>query len=109
MEKISSFKIAAGMFGIAALVKISIFAIAVAMLGLATSAQAGSLGKPCTAAAQSQWLSLEVLQSKVEALGYKVQKAKLKNACGELYTLDKSGNRVELFVDPTNGQIVGQL
>ncbi len=38
MEKISSFKIAAGMFGIAALVKISVFAIAIAMLGLATSA-----------------------------------------------------------------------
>ena len=58
---------------------------------------------------RTQWLSLEALQSKVEALGYKVQKAKLKNACGELYTLDKNGNRVELFVDPTNGQIAGQL
>lgn len=109
MAKISSFKLAAGVLGAAALVKVSIFAIAVAMLGLATSAQAGSLGKPCTAAPQNQWLSLEALQSKVEALGYKVQKAKLKNACGELYTLDKSGKRVELFVDPTSGQIVGQL
>ena len=109
MAKISSFKLAAGVLGAAALVKVSIFAIAVAMLGLATSAQAGSLGKPCTAAPQNQWLSLEALQSKVEALGYKVQKAKLKNACGELYTLDKSGKQVELFVDPTSGQIVGQL
>ncbi|HEY5167507.1 MAG TPA: PepSY domain-containing protein [Pseudolabrys sp.] len=107
MSKISSFKIAAGMLGIAGLVKISAFAIAVAMLG--TSAQAGSFGQPCTAAPQSQWLSVDALQSKVEALGYKVQKAKLKNACGELYTLDKSGNRVELFVDPTSGKIVGQL
>lgn len=83
MKKISSFKIAAGMFGIAALVKISVFAIAVTMLGVATSAQAGSLGQPCTAAPQSQWLSLAALQSKVEALGYKVQKVE-KNACGEL-------------------------
>ena len=47
--------------------------------------------------------------AKVEALGYKVQKAKLKNACGELYTIDKNGGRVELFVDPTSGQIIGQL
>ena len=109
MEKISSFKIAAGMLGIAALMKISVFVTAVTILGLTTSAQAGSLGKPCTTAAQKQWLSLEALQSKVEALGYKVQKAKLKNACGELYALDKNGNRVELFVDPTSGQIVGQL
>ncbi len=109
MEKISSFKIAAGVLGAAALVKISIFAIAIAMLGLASSAQAGSLGQPCTSAPQNQWLSLAVLQGKAEALGYKVQKAKLKNACGELYTLDKSGKRVELFVDPTSGQIVGRL
>ena len=75
----------------------------------AVAAQAGSLGRPCTAAAQNQWLSIAALQSKVEAQGYKVQKAKLKNACGELYVLDKNGGRVELFVDPTNGNIVGQL
>jgi hypothetical protein len=73
------------------------------------SAQAGSLGRPCTTAPQSQWLSTQELQAKVEVLGYKVQKAKIKNACGELYTLDKNGARVELFVDPTNGNIVGQL
>ena len=60
-------------------------------------------------APQSQWLPIQELQAKVEALGYKVQKAKLKNACGELYTIDKNGGRVELFVDPTSGEIVGQL
>ena len=54
-------------------------------------------------------LALQQLQAKVEGMGYKVQKGKLKNACGELYTLDKDGNRVELFVDPTNGQIIGRL
>jgi hypothetical protein len=75
----------------------------------ATAAQAGSLGRPCTAAAQNQWLPLDALQSKVEALGYAVQKATLKNACGELYATDKNGSRVELFVDPTNGEIVGRL
>jgi hypothetical protein len=52
---------------------------------------------------------MQQLQAKVEAQGYKVQKAKLKNACGELYTIDKNGSRVELFVDPTNGQIIGQM
>lgn len=79
------------------------------ILGAATFAEAGSLGRPCTAAPQSQWLSLQALQAKVEALGYKVKKAKLKNACGEIYTLDKNGARAELFVDPTNGEIVGRL
>ncbi|HEX8010107.1 MAG TPA: PepSY domain-containing protein [Casimicrobiaceae bacterium] len=77
-------------------------------LGAAAAADAGSLGRPCTAAPQSQWLSIENLQAKVEALGYKVRDAKLKKACGEIYALDKNGTRVELFVDPTNAQIVGQ-
>jgi len=81
----------------------------VAAAAAATAAQAGSLGRPCTAAAQKQWLPLGALQAKVEALGYTVQKAKLKNACGELYATDKNGSRVELFVDPTNGEIVGRL
>jgi hypothetical protein len=89
--------------------KIAIVTVVAALLGANTAAQAGSLGRPCTSAPQSQWLPIEALQAKVEALGYKVQKAKLKNACGELYTIDKTGGRVELFVDPTNGQIVGQL
>lgn len=105
----SSFKIAAAIFGGGALLKVSALAAAAAILGLASSAQAGSLGRPCTSAPETQWLSMQELQAKVETLGYKVQKAKLKNACGELYTLDKNGNRVELFVDPTNGRIVGQL
>jgi hypothetical protein len=88
--------------------KIAILTIAAVTLG-AAAAQAGSLGKPCTSAPENQWLPMRQLQTKVEAQGYKVQKAKLKNACGEFYTLDKNSNRVELFVDPTNGQIIGQM
>ena len=89
--------------------KIAILTIAAAILGSAATAQAGSLGRPCTTAPEAQWLPMQQLQAKVEAQGYTVQKAKLKNACGELYTLDKNGSRVELFVDPTNGQIIGQM
>lgn len=89
--------------------KITVFAVTALLLGTAVAAQAGSLGRPCTTAPESQWLTMQALQAKVEALGYKVQKAKLKAACGEIYTIDKAGNRVELFVDPTNGDIVGKL
>jgi hypothetical protein len=89
--------------------KITVIAATAALLAATTTAHAGSLGRPCTTAPQASWLPLEQLQAKIEAQGYKVQKAKLKNACGELYTIDKSGSRVELFVDPTNGQIIGQL
>jgi hypothetical protein len=105
----SSFKVAAAIFSGAALLKLSALGVAVAMLGLATPAQAGSLGRPCTSAPENQWLPMQELQAKVEALGYKVRKAKIAKACGEFYALDENGNRVELFVDPTSGQIVGQL
>lgn len=88
--------------------KIAILTVAAVALG-AASAQASSLGKPCTSAPESQWLPIQQLQAKVEALGYKVQKGKVAKACGEFYTLDKDGNRVELFVDPTNGQIIGRM
>jgi len=57
MEQISSFKIAAGMLGIAALVKISVFALAVAMFGLATSAQAGGLDQFCTTASANRTIA----------------------------------------------------
>jgi hypothetical protein len=91
--------------------KITVLTLVAALAGasIATVADAGSLGRPCTVAPQSEWLPTPTRQGKVEALGYKVQKAKLSKGCGELYTIDKSGNRVELFVDPTNGEIVGRL
>lgn len=82
---------------------------AAAVLATGSLAQAGSLGRPCTTAAQDKWLSIEALQTRVEALGYTVRNAKLKNACGEFYTTDRAGTRVELFVDPTNGAVVGKL
>lgn len=89
--------------------KLILVTAAAAAVAVPVIAQAGSLGRACTSAPQDKWLSMQDLQAKVEALGYKVQKAKLKNACGELYTIDKTGSRVELFVDPTNGEIVGRL
>lgn len=83
-------------------------AAALATLGGASIAQAGSLGRPCTTAPQSQWLSVEALKAKAEAQGYKVQKAKIAKACGEIYALDRNNARTELFVDPASGEIVAK-
>lgn len=81
-------------------------AIAIIALG-ASGAQAGTLGRPCTAAPESQYLPAAQLQSKAEALGYTVQRVKIAKACAEIYALDKNGTKVELFVDPTNGTVIG--
>jgi len=81
-------------------------AVAVIALG-ASGAQAGTLGRPCTAAPESLYLPAAQLQSKAEALGYTVQRVKIAKACAEIYAFDKNGAKVELFVDPTNGTVIG--
>ena len=89
--------------------KIAVLTAALVGLGGGISAaHANSLGRPCTAAPQDQWLPLDALKAKAEAQGYKVQKAKLKAACGEIYALDANGARTELFLDPTSGEIVAK-
>ncbi len=86
----------------------SIAVAAVAMVTLViTGAQASSLDRPCTAAPESQYLAASDLQARAEAQGYTVQKVKIAKACGEIYALDKTGIKVELFMDPTNGNIIG--
>ena len=86
--------------------KLAIITATVIAFGGFTAAQASSLGRPCTTAPQSQWLSVDALKAKAEAQGYKVQKAKIAKACGEIYALDPNNARTELFVDPTSGEIV---
>jgi hypothetical protein len=88
---------------------VAIITAALVGLGAASMAQASSLGRPCTSAPETQWLSLDALKEKAEAQGYKVRKAKLKAACGEIYALDPNGVRIELFVDPTSGNIVSKM
>ncbi|WP_046863159.1 PepSY domain-containing protein [Microvirga massiliensis] len=88
--------------------KIAIVTAALVSAGIWTTAQAGSLGRPCTWAPESTWLSLSDLKSKAESLGYKVEKAKLKASCGEIYAHDGNGVRTELFLDPTSGAVVAK-
>jgi len=88
--------------------KIVALATVAAVLGTASLAYAGSLGRACTSTPEAQWLSMDSLQQKVEEAGFKVQKAKLKNACGEFYVTGKAGERAELFVDPATGAIVAR-
>jgi hypothetical protein len=108
MPEFSSFKLSAAILAIASFAKVAALATALAILGTASS-HAGSLGRPCTAAPKSSWLAIDALKAKIEALGYTVRDGKLKNACGEFYATDRQGVRVELFVDPTDGTIVGKL
>lgn len=79
----------------------------VALTGV-SAAEASSLGRPCTSAPESTWLTLDELKAKAAAQGFTVRKAKLKESCGELYVIDPTGARAELFVDPATGEIVAR-
>ena len=81
-------------------------AVCVLTLG-ATGAQASSLGRPCTSAPESAYLTAADLQAKAEAQGYTVRRVKIAKACGEIYATDRTGTKIELFVDPTSGAVVG--
>lgn len=87
----------------------AIVTAALVSLGAASISQANSVGRPYTSAPEARWLSLGVLKAKAAALGYKVQKAKVKAACGEIYALDRNGIRTEPFLDPTSGDIVAKM
>ena len=85
-----------------------VIAAAVCVIALgAAGAQAKSLGRACTTAPETQYLSTAELKAKIEAQGYTVREIEIEKACAEVYALDKTGAKVELFLDPTNGNIVG--
>ena len=83
----------------------AIAAVAVVAIG-AAGAQASSLGRPCTTAPEGQYLSAGQLQAKAEAQGYKVERVKIAKACGEIYAFDKNGSKIEVFMDPTTGNVI---
>lgn len=85
-----------------------IIAALAATLATATTASAGSLGKPCTTFPKDKWAPLAALEHKLKVEGFSVRSSKIKNACAEVYALDSKGAQVELFLDPATGDIVGR-
>lgn len=82
---------------------------AMACLLWAGTAQAEKFNQACTSVPRHLWLSLQALETRVEAQGYKIQKSRLTSTCAAFEALNERGARVELFVDPTNGEIMGRL
>ena len=84
--------------------------IALALLaGLAACpAFATSYSGTCTTAPEDQWMTEADAQAKITEAGYKVAKIKRTRTgnCYEAYVTDKSGKKMELFLDPTSASIV---
>lgn len=77
------------------------------LVGLSGAVFAEGYGKPCTAEPKEKWMTTEALEKIVKDHGYEVRKSKVKNACAEVYVVDKKGARHELFLDPATGNPAG--
>lgn len=85
--------------------------VSAAIIGLpsAEAAQAVKFNQTCTLIPRHLWLSLQALETKVEAQGYKIQKSRLTSTCAAFEAVAEDGIHVELFADPTSGEIKGRL
>jgi hypothetical protein len=83
---------------------------AVIFLTLAGALQAlgqGAPGDKCPTVPRDKWMSVEILQAKVEALGYVVRRARIDDGCHKVYITDKaSGGEVEAYYNPATGELV---
>lgn len=64
----------------------------------------------CTGAAQSAWLSQEATKDLLKQQGYQeVRRIKVTDGnCYEVYGIDAQGEKVEVYLDPTNGNLVAK-
>jgi hypothetical protein len=85
-------------------------AIALALLGglFASPSFAAVYAGTCTTAPEAQWMTEAAAKAKITDAGYTVAKLKRTRTgnCYEAYVTDKSGKKMELFLDPTNAKIV---
>ena len=64
----------------------------------------------CTSAAQSAWMSEDATKDLLKQQGYQeVRKIKVTEGnCYEVYGIDAQGEKVEVYLDPTNGSVVAK-
>lgn len=73
-----------------------------------TPAFATSYSGTCTTATKDKWMTEAAAQAKIAESGYTVASIKTTRAgnCYEAYVADKSGKKMELFLDPTTAKVI---
>lgn len=80
--------------------------VIIALSALSFSAFASTYAGSCTSEPKSNWMTVKDMQTTYEKQGYSVRRIKSEGTCYEIYTMDKDGKKVELFVNPANGTVV---
>ncbi|MGB7481848.1 MAG: PepSY domain-containing protein [Burkholderiaceae bacterium] len=81
---------------------------ALALSSVALGAFASTYDGDCTTQPKAKWMSSADVKAKFEAQGYSVGRVKTGGSCYEVYSKDKDGRKVELFVNPVDASVVGQ-
>ena len=83
---------------------------ATAITTFANMAAADNDELKCTSAAQSAWMSQDATKELLTKQGYQeVRKIKVTEGnCYEVYGIDAKGEKVEVYLDPTNGNLVAK-
>jgi len=78
--------------------------------GFANLAAADNDALKCTSAAQSAWMSQDATKDLLKQQGYQdVRTIKVTEGnCYEVYAIDAQGEKVEVYLDPTNGSLVAK-
>jgi hypothetical protein len=71
---------------------------------MACSSQAWA-SERCTTVPKEKWLAEKDIRARIEGQGYKIERIKLDDDCYEVRARNRDGHRVELEVDPGNGDI----
>lgn len=84
----------------------TIFVIALTAATLSTGAFTASAAADRTSD-NTNWLTIPIIYNKVTAAGYKdIHQIERERRGYDIEAYDSNGNRVELFVDPINGEVL---
>ena len=87
--------------------------LTLAALGVlaASPASAASYAGTCTTSPKAEWMTEAAVQTKLTESGYTVKsiKATRTGNCYEAYVTDKSGTKMELFLDPMTAKVVHKV
>ena len=82
---------------------VRLFSILVVLLAAASASAEEQL---CKNAPRDMWLSKEQIKAKVEAMGYTKIRIGTEHGCYEAHATSKEGKRLEIYLEPTTGQVV---
>ena len=83
------------------------FLIPFLAIAAATMAQSAQASSDNAAIPQANWMTVPQITEKLTAEGYKVRQIKKEKHGYEVYAIDKDGKRLEAYVDPVTGQLLG--